>query len=120
MPPERTSRKRTSQNDGVAKKKRKKPVREDEGDLDVEAGLNRAFERMDGQLVADYIAQKTTRFGTDLSSVELSDLYISGAKTSPDIAPKKLTRRSKRYQGHHNLGETAVIGKPCRVSGGLF
>jgi hypothetical protein len=53
-------------------------VREDEGDLDVEAGLNLAFARMDGQLVADHIAQKTRRFGTDLSPVELSDLYISG------------------------------------------
>ncbi|KAJ4298598.1 Protein cms1 [Collariella sp. IMI 366227] len=59
------------------KQKKQKKVREDEGDLDVEAGLNRAFERMDGQLVADHIAQKTRRFGTDLSPVELSDLYIS-------------------------------------------
>ncbi|KAA8636271.1 hypothetical protein SMACR_09079 [Sordaria macrospora] len=62
---------------GAKKKKRSKKAREDEGDLDVEAGLNRAFERMDGQLLADHIAQKVTRFGTDLSSVELSDLYIS-------------------------------------------
>lgn len=60
------------------KKKRSKKARDDEGDLDVEAGLNRAFERMDGQLLADHIAQKVTRFGTDLSSVELSDFYISG------------------------------------------
>ncbi|KAK4145298.1 U3-containing 90S pre-ribosomal complex subunit-domain containing protein [Dichotomopilus funicola] len=61
-----------------AKKQRKqKKLREDEEDLDVEAGLNRAFERMDGQLVADHIAQKTRRFGTDLSPVELTDLYIS-------------------------------------------
>lgn len=67
---------------GAKKKKRSKKAREDEGDLDVEAGLNRAFERMDGQLLADHIAQKVTRFGTDLSSVELSDLYISGECTS--------------------------------------
>ncbi|KAK0749562.1 U3-containing 90S pre-ribosomal complex subunit-domain containing protein [Schizothecium vesticola] len=77
MPPERTAKKRRAPEDGGAKKKRKKPVREDEEDLDVEAGLNRSFERMDSQLVADYIAQKTSRFGADLSSVELSDLYIS-------------------------------------------
>ncbi|KAK4248832.1 U3-containing 90S pre-ribosomal complex subunit-domain containing protein [Corynascus novoguineensis] len=73
------AKKRKLQDDDKPRKKQKKQkkVREDEGDLDVEAGLNRAFERMDGQLVADHIAQKTRRFGTDLSPVELSDLYIS-------------------------------------------
>ncbi|KAJ9161610.1 Protein cms1 [Coniochaeta hoffmannii] len=61
------------------KKKRKRMHQQehDEADLDVEAGLNRAFEWMDSQLLADHIAQKTTRFATDLSSVELADLYIS-------------------------------------------
>lgn len=81
MPPERTAKKRRTPEDGGVKKKRKKQVREDEEDLDIEAGLNRSFERMDSQLVADHMAQKTSRFGTDLSSVELSDLYISGEKT---------------------------------------
>ena len=80
MPPERTAKKRRAPDEGGLKKKRKKAVREDEEDLDVEAGLNRAFERMDSQLVADYIAKKTSRFGSDLSSVELGDLYISGEK----------------------------------------
>ena len=87
MPPERTAKKRRAPEDGGAKKKRKKPVREDEEDLDVEAGLNRSFERMDSQLVADHIAQKTSRFGTDLSSVELSDLYISGKRTPRWCSP---------------------------------
>jgi len=77
MDTENKTRKRPSQDDGGSKKKRKK-VRQDEGDLDAEAGLNLAFARMDGQLIADHIAQKTTRFGTELSSIELSDLYISG------------------------------------------
>ncbi len=72
------TRKRKSQDDGPSKKKRKKQVREDEGDLDMEAGLNRSFERMDSQLLADHLAQKTSHFGKDLSTVELSDLYISG------------------------------------------
>ncbi|KAK4214104.1 U3-containing 90S pre-ribosomal complex subunit-domain containing protein [Rhypophila decipiens] len=78
MATEAKSRKRPSEDDGGSRKKKKKKVRQDEGDLDAEAGLNLAFARMDGQLLADYIAQKTTRFGTDLSTVELSDLYISG------------------------------------------
>ncbi|KAL2161301.1 hypothetical protein VTH06DRAFT_8521 [Thermothelomyces fergusii] len=73
------AKKRKLQDDEKPRKKHKKhkKVREDEADLDVEAGLNRAFERMDGQLLADHLAQKTRRFGTDLSPVELSDLYIS-------------------------------------------
>ena len=74
------TKKRKLQDDDKPRKKQKKQkkVREDESDLDMEAGLNRAFERMDGQLLADHIAQKTRRFGTELSPVELSDLYISG------------------------------------------
>ncbi|KAK3310746.1 U3-containing 90S pre-ribosomal complex subunit-domain containing protein [Chaetomium strumarium] len=79
MASEALTKKRKSQDDDkpVKKQKKQKKVREDEGDLDMDAGLNRAFERMDGQLLADHIAQKTRRFGTDLSTVELSDLYIS-------------------------------------------
>ncbi|KAK0729742.1 U3-containing 90S pre-ribosomal complex subunit-domain containing protein [Lasiosphaeris hirsuta] len=77
MAPEGQAKKRKSAEDGGARKKRKKQMREDEGDLDVEVGLNKGFERMDGQLLADHIAQKTTRFGADLSPIELSDLYIS-------------------------------------------
>ncbi|AEO65145.1 uncharacterized protein THITE_2111847 [Thermothielavioides terrestris NRRL 8126] len=79
MATEEITKKRRLQDDDKPRKKQKKQkkMREDEGDLDVEAGLNRAFERMDGQLLADHLAQKTRRFGTDLSPVELSDLYIS-------------------------------------------
>ncbi|KAK4124949.1 hypothetical protein N657DRAFT_570029 [Parathielavia appendiculata] len=79
MATEEHTKKRKLQDDDKPRKKQKKhkKVREDEDDLDVEAGLNRAFERMDGQLLADHIAQKTRRFGADLSPVELSDLYIS-------------------------------------------
>lgn len=80
---EQYTKKRKAQDDDKPRKKQKKQkkVREDEDDLDMEAGLNRAFERMDGQLLADHIAQKTRRFGTDLSPVELSDLYISGERS---------------------------------------
>ena len=77
MDTENKSRKRPTEDDGGSKKKRKK-VRQDEGDLDAEAGLNLAVARMDGQLIADHMAQKTSRFATELSSIELSDLYVSG------------------------------------------
>ncbi|KAI3399444.1 hypothetical protein diail_6920 [Diaporthe ilicicola] len=74
------SKKRKAQDDSQpagAKKQKASKHDEDEGLLDLEAGVNTAFVRMDPQLLADHVARQTKRFGTDLSSVELSDLYIS-------------------------------------------
>lgn len=62
------------------KKKRKNKNPEDES-LDMELGLNTLIARLDNQLMADYLAQKTSRFGKDLSTVELADLTISGSFT---------------------------------------
>ncbi|KAH0543769.1 hypothetical protein FGG08_001951 [Glutinoglossum americanum] len=39
-------------------------------------GLNHAFAKMDSRLLSDYVAQRTRRFGGDLSSVEIEDKYI--------------------------------------------
>lgn len=74
------SKKRKAQDDSQpagAKKQKASKYEEDESMLDLEAGVNTAFVRMDPQLLADHVARQTKRFGTDLSSVELSDLYIS-------------------------------------------
>lgn len=60
-----------------AKKKKKGNSQEDDS-LDTEIGVNTLFSRIDNQLLADYLAQKTTRFGSDLSPVEISDLTLSG------------------------------------------
>lgn len=62
-------------------KKRKAEAAED-GDLDIELGLNTAIGRMDSQLLADYVAQRTKRFSGDLSLVELEDRYIPGRAVS--------------------------------------
>jgi len=75
-------KKRRQNDDGTPRKKRKAGEWSDDV-LDDEAGLNRAFASMDSQLLADYLSQKTTRFGADLSPVELADLYISGEKLLP-------------------------------------
>jgi hypothetical protein len=41
---------------------------------------------MDGRLLADYVAQRTKRFGGDLSLVELEDRHIPGEQNvTPDI-----------------------------------
>lgn len=74
----------TSESTAVKKtkpiKKRKNQVVED-GDLDVQLGLNSAIGRMDSQLLADYVAQRTKRFGGDLSLVELEDRHIPGIQS---------------------------------------
>ncbi|KAF2090337.1 hypothetical protein K490DRAFT_35371 [Saccharata proteae CBS 121410] len=60
------------------KRKSKKSSHVDDGDLDEEKGVNTSIARMDSQLLADQIAQKTKKFQSDLSSVELEDRYLSG------------------------------------------
>ena len=64
-----------------AKRKEKKKQRAkkiDEDDLDQQLGVNHAFERMDPQLLADYVNARTRLYGKELSSVELEDRFISG------------------------------------------
>ncbi|KAJ4346118.1 Protein cms1 [Ascochyta clinopodiicola] len=79
-----------------AKRKQKKQAKAkniDEDDLDQELGVNHAFERMDGQLVADYVNARTRLYGKELSSVELEDKFIP-ARTIYDSTsysdPRKL------------------------------
>lgn len=65
------------------KEKKKQKAKEiDEDELDQELGVNHSFERMDGQLVADYINARTRLYGKDLSSVELEDKFIPGMQPS--------------------------------------
>lgn len=84
------SKKRQAEDD-IPAKKAKKPKKKsnkyqalDEA-LDTELGVNTLVARMDNQLLADHVAQKTTRFGSDLSTVELSDLTISGKFLPPYV-----------------------------------
>ncbi|KID89363.1 DNA/RNA helicase, DEAD/DEAH box type [Metarhizium guizhouense ARSEF 977] len=72
------SKKRAAEPAPEAKKKKKKAkLSKDDEALDMELGLNTLFNRLDNQLLADHLAQKLGRFGSDLSSVELSDLTVS-------------------------------------------
>lgn len=62
------------------KQKNKKPkdVAREEA-LDVELGVNHALKHMDGQLLADHIAQRVKKFeGEKLSGVEEDDLKVPG------------------------------------------
>ena len=64
----------------AAKKVKSKKAKVDEdNELDIEAGINNAFTHMDNQLLADYVAQRTRKYESDLSSVEFwEDKYIPG------------------------------------------
>ena len=84
-PPRTAKRKRSTGDDQtkasvkLAKRKKSKKAKSDEDeDLDLKQGLNLAIGKFDSRLQADYVAQRTKRFSSDLSLVELEDRHISG------------------------------------------
>ncbi|KAJ4286756.1 Protein cms1 [Kalmusia sp. IMI 367209] len=80
------------------KEKKKQKLKEiDEDDLDQELGVNRAFERMDSQLLADYVNSRSRLYGKDLSSVELEDRVVptrTVKDTTSYTAPRTLDNLS--------------------------
>lgn len=83
--PPPTKRKRDKDDDGevspVAKRKAKKAKKAkpaQDADVDLENGVNNALGKMDNRLLADYVAQKTKRFESNLSLLELEDKHIPG------------------------------------------
>lgn len=62
-------------------KQKKSPKQFDDDDalFDLDLGINTIFGRMDPDLLADYVAACTKRFGSDLSPIELNDLYLPAA-----------------------------------------
>ncbi|KAI5867443.1 U3-containing 90S pre-ribosomal complex subunit-domain containing protein [Durotheca rogersii] len=84
------SKKRYRGDDDDGSRKRRKPAHdEDEGYLDLEAGVNKKIALVDSLLLADHLAKKIRRFGTDLTPVELSCL---------DISPSSITDTSSFQQ----------------------
>jgi protein CMS1 len=80
-PSNQGKRKRNDSSQGKKAKKRKKtkkPKDINDDDLDEEQGINLAIGRMDGQLTVDYVAQRTKRFDSELSTVEMEDRYLPG------------------------------------------
>ncbi|EFW98781.1 hypothetical protein CMQ_4633 [Grosmannia clavigera kw1407] len=69
----------TPAGDKAARKRQKKKrnaTDADDGDMDFDLSINRAVARMDSNLLANYVARQTLRFGKDLSPVELADLTL--------------------------------------------
>lgn len=73
------SRKRAADQEPEARKRKKKTKhrRQDET-LNMQLGINTLFSHMDPPLLADYLVKQLTKFGTDLSPIEISDLTVSG------------------------------------------
>ncbi|KAF2856533.1 hypothetical protein T440DRAFT_484684 [Plenodomus tracheiphilus IPT5] len=82
--PEATKDSKKAAKKAKRKEKKKQKAKEiDEDDLDQELGVNHSFERLDNQLLADYVNARTRLYGKELSSVELEDKFIS-ARTVQD------------------------------------
>ncbi|KAI8675348.1 Protein CMS1 [Fusarium keratoplasticum] len=78
------------------KNKKRKANAPDDDTLDTELGLNTLFTKMDNQLLADHLAQKLSRFGSDLSAVEISDLTVS-ANAIQDTTSWQETRTLDKF-----------------------
>ncbi len=62
----------------VTKKRRRRPKREDNRQLDLENSINLCFSNLDSQLLADYYSRMAARSTANLTSAELSDLSLPG------------------------------------------
>ncbi len=60
------------------RRKPRQPKDVDESALDVDAGVNNAIAHMDRRLLADHIAQRTKRFLSDFSLLELEECHVPG------------------------------------------
>lgn len=104
----------------VKKSKKRKSKFSEEG-LDEQLGVNTLFARMDNQLLADHLAQKMTRFGTDLSPVELSDLSLSGkTHLTRRHDGLELTEGSQRGSRHHFVAGEPDAGQAPRFPGKIL
>ncbi|KAL2364204.1 hypothetical protein RJZ56_002874 [Blastomyces dermatitidis] len=69
----------TAANDGGSKKKKRKKTKqivEDPKDADKKDGIDESIGKMDGPLLADFFAQQAKRHNSELTAVELDDVYV--------------------------------------------
>lgn len=119
-PAPKRKRARRAEDDGLVGHKRKKSRTETDDDgLDLDAGVNTVFAGMDSQLLADQLAQKTARFGSDLSKIELADLHISRrAVPCQSLRVERALARIADEDMADLLRPTSRVHQRCRVVGG--
>jgi protein CMS1 len=99
------------------KEKKKQKAKEiDEDDLDQTLGVNHSFERMDGQLLADYVNARTRLYGKELSSVELEDKFIS-ARTVQDGTSWTEPRTTDNLSAFLNKQSSTLEPTPSKPPG---
>ncbi|KAL8675251.1 MAG: hypothetical protein Q9168_000371 [Polycauliona sp. 1 TL-2023] len=84
---------------------------------DTGSNINTAISKMDSRILADYIAQRTKRFGEDLSLVELEDMHIpeSAILDTSAWAPDRLAANLPdflEYCAQQNRKSTALAEAP--------
>lgn len=83
--------------------------------LDLDNGINTIFSKMDPDLLADYVAAQTKRFGEsdELSAVELSDLYVpAGAiRDTTSSTSEMRTKENMAAFLEANVGDDVVEKK---------
>lgn len=103
------------------KSKKRKANAPDDELLDTELGLNTLFNKMDNQLLADHLAQKLGRFGTELSAVEISDMTVPGKTHIPHLLPFFVEiysqESSQRHSRHHFMAGVKNPGQVSRILG---
>lgn len=95
-------------------KQKKNPKQSEEDALfDLDLGINTIFARMDRDLLADYLAACTKRFGTDLSPIELSDLYlpVGAIKDTTTFSETRVKEKLPDFLEHCVAGESEVEQK---------
>lgn len=94
-------------------KKNPKPSDDQDALLDLDLGVNTIFSRMDPDLLADYVAASTKRFGSDLSPVELSDLYVpAGAiRDTTSFADARVKEKLPEFLESCVAGESEIEQK---------
>jgi hypothetical protein len=118
----RASKKRkrgTLENDSkTASKKTRKAKAIEEDEIDIELGINNAFSHMDNQLLADYLAQRTRKYESDLSTIELEDKYIPGRYRLASICGPSIDQVISGFHTRYDFLEPAeVTRKPAGISG---
>lgn len=77
---------------------------------DTDSNINTAIGKMDNRLLADYVAQRTKRFGEDLSLVELEDMHVPGKTERVYLL---LSMVSKFPRLNANLHQRAPLSTPA-------
>ncbi|OTA87548.1 hypothetical protein M434DRAFT_136704 [Hypoxylon sp. CO27-5] len=116
--PKVKSKKRPRDEDGGSRKRRKAAAyEEDEEYLDLDAGVNKKIALVDNLLLADHLAKKIRRFGTDLKPVELSQLDISPNYITDTTSFQKIRNLENLPEFLEHFADPKKLGEAPKENG---